>query len=81
MDTTGTITISHGPQFNGMISRLAFLIGSISLVFGIYALVCEMYVYGILSLCVFAFVAPVFLDYRGVQIDRKNNRIRQYKSY
>lgn len=75
------LTISRGPQFSGTASRVVFLISLTSLIGGIYLLAMTAYATGVTALIVAALSAPFFLDYRGVQIDRQNNRVRTYTSY
>lgn len=75
------ITISRGPQFSGTASRVVFLISLTSFIGGIYLLAHAAYPAGVAALVLAGISAPLFLDYRGVQIDQQNNRVRQYTSY
>jgi len=75
-----TIWIKKGPQFGRKMS-IIFLLISIALFFpGVNLLNSD----SLLSAACFAGIVllmPIFLDYQGVEIDMKNQRIRSYRSY
>lgn len=75
------ISISNGPQFTGWTSRIAmWAIMAIATVFVIHLLDREYFITSIAALAL-ALVAPLFLDYQGLQIDLIQNRARHYKAY
>jgi len=73
------ISIKHGPRFEGMPSTIG-MFGAIGfIIYGSWLisgdLVSALVMYFVAIVCVF-----IFLDFRGVNIDFKNNRIRQYRN-
>ncbi len=75
------ITISLGPQFSGALSRLVMLVTVLVVIQTIYAFAIGEYVFGMVAALVGVLIAPLFLDYRGVQIDLANQQIRKYRAY
>ncbi|MDC1221715.1 hypothetical protein N8Z47_03500 [Salibacteraceae bacterium] len=74
------ITIKRGPQFGGRLT-IVILVASVVMFFtGVNNLSENPF----LSLLFFGgtvLIMPIFLDYRGIQIDLKNSQVRKYKSY
>jgi len=73
------ITIKHGPRFEGIPSTIG-MFGAIGfIIYGSFLLSTDfsaaLVMYFIALVCVF-----IFLDFRGVNIDFKKNRIRQYRN-
>ncbi|MEZ4721540.1 MAG: hypothetical protein R2813_06635 [Flavobacteriales bacterium] len=77
---TNFIEIKHGPQFNGLISTMGLFGGIGSLVYLIILLTSSELVTAALTLISLVICSSIFLDYRGVQIDLSNKRIREYRS-
>jgi hypothetical protein len=73
------ISIKHGPRFEGMPSTIG-MFGAIGfIIYGSWLisedLASALVMYFIAIVCIF-----IFLDFRGVNIDFKRNRIRQYRN-
>ena len=73
------ITIKHGPRFEGMPSTIG-MFGAIGcIIYGSWLIgedvISALVMYFIAIVCAF-----IFFDFRGVNIDFKRNRIRQYRN-
>lgn len=80
MPNKETITIKHGPQFQGLLSTLSFF-GAIGFtIVGILLFLDGDFRSFYFIPLVFLLIA-VFFDYRGVSFDFKNQRLRAYTSY
>lgn len=73
------INISRGPQFRGGNSAGAFFLLFFLLIITVFLFVDSDYIAAFCLLAVCSLLAEYILDIRGVEIDKVNSRIREYR--